>query len=83
VGINGVGGHPTPRILRTGGSRTGRSEETKDSQKVTAFPDLVWTTDEQIVEGDKVVTRFTWTGTHRSEFLEIWQEFFSFDRLRD
>ncbi len=31
----------------------------------------MWTTDEQIAEGDKVVTRFAWTGTHRGEFLEI------------
>ena len=38
---------------------------------LTAFPDLAWTTDEQIAEGDKVVSRFTWTGTHRSEFLGI------------
>ena len=35
------------------------------------FPDLQWTTDEQIAEGDKVVSRFTWTGTHRGEFLGI------------
>jgi predicted ester cyclase len=38
---------------------------------LTAFPDLAWTTDEQIAGGDKVVSRFTWTGTHRSEFLGI------------
>ena len=38
---------------------------------LTAFPDLAWTTDEQIAEGDKVVSRFTWTGTHRGEFLGI------------
>ena len=38
---------------------------------LTAFPDLTWTTDEQIAEGDKVVSRFTWTGTHRGEFLGI------------
>jgi steroid delta-isomerase-like uncharacterized protein len=34
-----------------------------------AFPDMLWKVAEQIVEGDKVVTRFEWTGTHRSEFL--------------
>ena len=30
-----------------------------------AFPDIAWTIHEQIAEGDKVVSRFTWTGTHR------------------
>ncbi|WP_367873085.1 ester cyclase [Luteolibacter sp. Populi] len=36
-----------------------------------AFPDVRWTIDEQVAEGDKVVTRFTWTGTHRGEFLGV------------
>lgn len=35
------------------------------------FPDLVFTIEEQISEGDKVVSRFTWTGTHRGAFLGI------------
>ena len=36
-----------------------------------AFPDLHWTVEEQIAEGDKVVTRFEWTGTHRGPFLGV------------
>jgi len=36
-----------------------------------AFPDLTWTNDEQLVEGDRVVTRFHWTGTHQQEFMSI------------
>lgn len=36
-----------------------------------AFPDMHWTVEEQIAEGDKVVTRFEWTGTHRGEFLGV------------
>ncbi len=36
-----------------------------------AFPDMHWRVDEQIAEGDKVVSRFTWTGTQRGEFLGI------------
>ena len=36
-----------------------------------AFPDIHWVADETIASGDKVVTRFTWTGTHRGEFLGI------------
>jgi len=35
------------------------------------FPDLVFAIQEQISEGDKVVSRFEWTGTHRGEFLGI------------
>jgi steroid delta-isomerase-like uncharacterized protein len=36
-----------------------------------AFPDLVFTIEEQISEGDKVVTRWSATGTHRGEFSGI------------
>ncbi len=34
-----------------------------------AFPDLKVTAEDWITEGDKVVARFTLTGTHRGEFL--------------
>lgn len=37
----------------------------------TAFADLHWSIEEQIAEGDKIVTRFEWTGRHRAEFLGI------------
>ena len=36
-----------------------------------AFPDQQWVTDEQITEGDKVVSRFTMHGTHRAAFMAI------------
>jgi len=36
-----------------------------------AFPDIHWVTDETVAADDKVVTRFTWTGTHRGTFLGI------------
>lgn len=36
-----------------------------------AFPDIHWTPEEMVAEGDKVVTRFTWTGTHRGDFLGV------------
>jgi len=36
-----------------------------------AFPDMHWTVEEQIAEGDRVATRFEWTGTHRGEFLGV------------
>lgn len=37
----------------------------------SAFPDIHWVTNECISSGDKVVTRFNWTGTHRGDFLGI------------
>lgn len=36
-----------------------------------AFPDLHFGVEEQVAEGDKVPTRFEWTGTHRNEFLGV------------
>lgn len=36
-----------------------------------AFPDMHWTIEEQLVDGDRVLTRFKWQGTHRGEFLGI------------
>ena len=38
---------------------------------LSAFPDMKWTVEEQIAEGEKVVSRFTMTGTHQGEFLGI------------
>ena len=35
------------------------------------FPDLRLSIKEQISEGEKVVSRFEWTGTHRGEFLGV------------
>lgn len=35
------------------------------------FPDLVFSIVEQISEGDKVASRFEWTGTHKGEFLGV------------
>jgi steroid delta-isomerase-like uncharacterized protein len=36
-----------------------------------AFPDIHWAADETVASGDKVVTRFTWTGTHQATFLGV------------
>jgi predicted ester cyclase len=37
----------------------------------SAFPDLNVTVDDIVAEGDKVVLRQTWSGTHRGEFMGI------------
>jgi predicted ester cyclase len=36
-----------------------------------AFPDFKITIDDIIAEGDKVVVRSTWSGTHKGEFMGI------------
>ena len=37
----------------------------------SAFPDIHWVNEETIEEGEKVVSRFTWTGTHKGTFLGV------------
>ncbi len=32
------------------------------------FPDIIFSIQEQITEGDKVASRFEWSGTHKGEF---------------
>lgn len=36
-----------------------------------AFPDMHWIIQEQISEGDRVLSRFEWAGTHRGTFLGV------------
>jgi steroid delta-isomerase-like uncharacterized protein len=36
-----------------------------------AFPDLVWTIDDMIAEGDRVAIRLTLRGTHRGQFRGV------------
>jgi predicted ester cyclase len=42
-----------------------------ESEIFSAFPDFNETIDDMIVEGDKIVTRFTMTGTHKGEYMGI------------
>jgi steroid delta-isomerase-like uncharacterized protein len=35
------------------------------------FPDIQWTTEELISEGDKIAVRFTMRGTHRGQFMGV------------
>jgi steroid delta-isomerase-like uncharacterized protein len=37
----------------------------------SGFPDIDFSIKEQISEGDKVASRFEWTGTHQGEFLGV------------
>jgi len=41
------------------------------SEEFSAFPDLHYTIDDMVAEGDKVATRVTMTGTHKGEFMGI------------
>jgi steroid delta-isomerase-like uncharacterized protein len=43
----------------------------RESEVFNAFPDLYSTIDDMVVEGDKVATRFTMTGTHKGEFVGV------------
>jgi steroid delta-isomerase-like uncharacterized protein len=36
-----------------------------------AFPDICWSVEEQLTEGDRVLSRFVWTGTHHGTFLGV------------
>ena len=48
-------------------------EGLKDVLRVmrSAFPDIDFSIKEQVCEGDKVVSRFEWTGTHKAEFMGV------------
>ena len=57
----------------------GDSEQTRGAEDIkhivrtyrAAFPDLTYTVEEQVAEGDMVVTRWTAHGTHQGEFMGI------------
>ena len=36
-----------------------------------AFPDVSFTIEDMVAEGDKVAVRVTWTGTHKGVFMDI------------
>ena len=55
-----------------------------------AFPDLHWAMHDAVVEGDRIMTLSTWTGTHRGEFMgvpatgrRVTVEAWTLDRYRD
>ena len=38
---------------------------------LVAFPDARYTVEDQLADGDKVFTRWSWTGTHKGELMGI------------
>ena len=68
VATNGVLNDPSV----PGGKITGRAGVRQYFETyLTAFPDLHFTINDQIAEGDKVVTRYTATGTHKGALMGI------------
>ncbi|MDH5390578.1 MAG: ester cyclase [Candidatus Bathyarchaeota archaeon] len=47
----------------------GLKDYKQSSESYNAFPDLHFTIDDMVAEGDKVAVRFTLTGTHKGEFM--------------
>jgi predicted ester cyclase len=43
----------------------------RDSEIFSAFPDIHFTLEDTVVEGDKVAMRITMTGTHKGEYMGI------------
>jgi predicted ester cyclase len=55
---------------------TGRSKNVADVKANVwraraAFPDVQVTIEDMVAEGDKIAVRYSWTGTHRGEFMGI------------
>jgi steroid delta-isomerase-like uncharacterized protein len=62
---------PDAKIFASGGFEPAKSEDLKHLLPVwyTAFPDYVHEIHDVIAEGNKVVVRLTYTGTHKGDFL--------------
>ena len=56
-----------------GGEETHGLKDYKQSisELFSAFPDIHFTLDDMVVEGDKAAVRFTFSGTHKGEFKGI------------
>ena len=60
-----------PRATTPISAPAGRGSKRQWRQWRTAFPDLHFEIVDLLAEGDKVLTRWVLTGTHRGEFLGI------------
>jgi len=58
--------------FRHNGEMRGRDGQRRAvSTILTAFPDIHVAIDDLIAEGDRVVARETWSGTHRGSFMDV------------
>jgi len=53
------------------GELRGETHKKPFTSLLSAFPDARWTVEDQLAEGDKVVTRYVMTGTHNGEFMGV------------
>ena len=60
-----------PHVIVNGQDVTPEVIKQLIESRLSAFPDIVVTIDEQVAEADKVSTRRTWRGTHLGEFRGI------------
>ena len=66
--------HATDNIGHGGGgeeTRGIRSLKRDLTEWFNAFPDLHFTINDMIVEGDQIAIRYTWTGTHKGKIKGI------------
>jgi len=59
---------PNGPIHRAGSIATPAEIKRVHQTRIQAFPDLHWTVERQIEDGDFVVTHATWCGTHRGTY---------------
>ena len=57
-----------PKVLFNGRAVGRESIKQIVTSRLSAFPDIEVTVEDQVAEGDKVSTRRTWRGTQRGEF---------------
>ena len=60
-----------PNVLLNGRAATPDTIRQMIAARLTAFPDIRVTVEEQVAEGDRVSTRRTWNGTHQGTFRGI------------
>ena len=62
---------PAGFVHRAGASVTPAAIKTVHRDRLEAFPDLRWTIERQLEDGEFVTTHATWRGTHRGAYQGI------------
>ena len=62
---------PAGLVHRGGASVTPAAIKAVHQDRLDAFPDLRWTIERQLEDGDFVTTHATWRGTHAETYLGI------------